>query len=153
MAPSTRTVKVDPKVSAPGTGESSDTTTKPGTTQEDGLDLASDSEEEVAAGAGIERVSCPVDKCTWFQPITTLVPASEANRSVELHMLGAHHLTLGGSMSQFAAAVSDTLVKLQEQSALPHPPPAARMEAAPRPACKEGMSLSEWRLFLHLWQL
>ena len=66
MAPSTRTAKVDPKVSAPGTGESSDTTTKPGTTQEDGLDLASDSEEEVAAGAGIERVSCPVDGRTWF---------------------------------------------------------------------------------------
>merc|ERR1711951_53506 len=27
------------------------------------------------------------------------------------------------------------------------------MEAAPRPACKEGMSLSEWRLFHHSWQL
>ena len=68
-------------------------------------------------------------------------------------MLGAHGLTLGGGISQFAAAVSDTLVKLQEQSALPRPPPAARMEAAPRPSCKEGMSLSEWRSFLHSWKL
>ena len=142
MVPSTRT-KVDPNGSTQGTGESSDTTPKTVTTNNGGMDLASDSEEDVAAGAGIERVTCPVDGCTWFQPITTLVPASEANRSMELHMLGAHGLTLGGGISQFAAAVSDTLVKLQEQSASPRPPPAARMEAAPRPSCKEGMSLSE----------
>ena len=53
MAPSTRT-KVDPKGSAKGTGESSDTTPKPVTINEDGLDLASDSEEEVAAGLGLK---------------------------------------------------------------------------------------------------
>ena len=154
MAPSARTVKVDPQVSAPGTGESSDTTNQqPPATQQEGLDLASDSEEEVAAGAGIERVTCPVDGCTWFQPITTSFPASEANKSAELHMLGAHNLQLGGSMAQFAASVSSTKTILQEQSASPRPPPAARMEAAPRPACKEGMSLSEWRSFLHTWEL
>ena len=48
-------------------------------------------------------------------------------------MLGAHDLQLGGSMAQFAASLSDTLAKLQEQSASPRPPPAARMEAAHRP--------------------
>ena len=101
MAPSGKG-KVDPKVSAQGTGESSGTTNN-------GLDLASDSEEDVGAGAGIERVTCSVEGCTWFQPITTLVPASEANKSMELHILGAHGLSIGGGNSQFATLVSDTL--------------------------------------------
>ena len=153
MAPS-RKNKEDAKGSTQGTGESSDTTPKTGTTDQGGVDLLSDSEEDKdVPGAGIERVTCPVDGCSWFQPITTSFPASEANRSAELHMLGAHDLQLGGIMSQFAASVSDILTILREQSASPRPPPAARMEAAPRPACKEGMSLSEWRSFLHSWQL
>ena len=151
MAPS-RKNKEDAKGSTQGTGESSDTTPKTGTTDQGagGVDLLSDSEEDKdVPGAGIERVTCPVDGCSWFQPISTSFPASEANRSAELHMLGAHDLQLGGSMAQFAASVDQTMAQLREQSASPCPPPAARMEAAPRPTCKEGMSLTEWRSFLH----
>ena len=95
--------KVNPQARAQGTGESSDTKTA------DGLDQV-----VVAPGAGIERVTCSLDGCSWFQPITTSFPASEANKSAELHMLGAHDLQLGGSMAQFAASVSGTLAKLQE---------------------------------------
>ena len=152
MAPS-RKSKEESKGSTQGAGESSDTTPKTVTTDNGGADLLSDSEEDVGPGAGIERVTCPVDGCSWFQPITSSFPASEANRSAELHMLGAHDLQLGGSMAQFAASVDQTLAQLREQSASPRPPPAARMEAAPRPTCKEGMSLTEWRSFLHSWKL
>ena len=74
MAPSGKG-KVDPKVSTQGTGESSGTTNN-------GVDLTSDSEEDVGAGAGIERVTCSVEGCTWFQPITTLVPASILSISI-----------------------------------------------------------------------
>ena len=135
--------KIDPQVSAQGTGESSDTNKQQ-------MDL---DQLEEAPGAGMERVTCPVDGCGWFQRVTTEFPASEANRSAELHMLGAHDLRLGGSMAQFAASVDATLAQLREQSASPRPPPAARMEAAHRPTCKEGMSLTEWRSFLHSWKL
>ena len=154
MAPS-RKNKEDAKGSTQGSGKTSDTTPKTGTTDDQGgMDLLSDSEEDKdVPGAGIQRVTCPVDGCSWFQPITATFPASEANRSAELHMFGAHDLQLGGSMAQFSASVSDTLAILREQSASPRPPPAARMEAAPRPTCKEGMSLTEWRSFLHSWKL
>ena len=82
------------------------------------MDLLADSDDgEGGARAGIERVMCSVAGCTWFQPITAAIPASEANKSLEFHVLGAHNLTSGGSNSQFAALVSQTLVKLQEQSA------------------------------------
>ena len=58
MAPSGKG-KVDPKVSTQGAGESSGTTNN-------GVDLTSDSEEDVGARAGIERVTCSVEGCTWF---------------------------------------------------------------------------------------
>ena len=136
MAPSRKNKKEDGKGSTQGSGETSDTTPKTGTTSttadDQGLDLTSDSEEEKdVPGAGMERATCPVDGCGWFQRVSTEFPASEANRSAELHMLGAHGLHLGGSMAQFAASVDQTLAILREQSALPRPPPAARMEAAP----------------------
>ena len=87
-------------------------------------------------GAGMERVTCPKEGCGWFQCVTKEFPASEANRSVEIHMLGAHNLQLGGSMAQYAASVDATLALLREQSASPRPPPSARMEAAHRLTCK-----------------
>ena len=126
--------KKDP-VKAQGSGE---------TEQEDELEVP---------GAGMERVTCPKEGCGWFQRVTKEFPASEANKSAEIHMLGAHNLCLGGSMAQYAASVDATLALLREQSASPRPPPAARMEAAHSPPCKEGMSLTEWRSFLHLWKL
>ena len=159
MAPSRKQKKEDGNGSTQGSGETSDTTQNNGTTsttQQDDqqFDLTSDSEEEKdVPGAGMERATCPVDGCGWFQRVSPEFPASEANRSAELHMLGAHGLHLGGSMAQFAASVDATLAQLREQSASPRPPPAARMEAAHRPTCKEGMSLTEWRSFLHSWKL
>ena len=96
--------KIDPQVSAQGTGESSDTNKQQ-------MDL---DQLEEAPGAGMERVTCPVDGCGWFQRVTKEFPASEANRSAELHMLGAHDLRLGGSMAQYAASVDATLALLRE---------------------------------------
>ena len=104
-------------------------------------------------GAGMERVTCPKDGCGWFQRVTTDFPAAEANEAVKIHMFGAHDLQMGGSMAQYADSVNQTLDLLRAQSASPRPPPAARLEAATRPTCKEGMSLTEWRSFLHSWKL
>merc|ERR1712130_690003 len=104
-------------------------------------------------GLKMERVTCPKDGCGWFQRVTTDFPAAEANEAVKIHMFGAHDLQFGGSIAQYAASVNQTLDLLREQSASSRPPPAARMEAATRPTCKEGMSLTEWRSFLHSWKL
>ena len=123
MAPSRKDKKEDGKVSTQGSGETSDTTPKTGTTStttdDQGLHLLSDSEEDKdVPGAGMERATCPVDGCGWFQRISKEFPASEANRSAELHMLGAHGLHLGGSMAQFAASVDRTLARVHRHALL-----------------------------------
>ena len=79
MAPSTKNVKKDPGGNT-RTDESDATTTGKTVTQQE-LDLVSDSDDgEGGAGAGIERVTCSVHGCTWFQLITSLDPASEADK-------------------------------------------------------------------------
>ena len=111
MAPSTKNVKKDPGGNT-RTDESDATTASKTVTQQE-LDLVSDSDDgEGGAGAGIEWVLCSYTERPWFQPITTAIPASEANKSMELHILGAHGLSIGGGNSHFAALVSDTLAKL-----------------------------------------
>ena len=59
-------------------------------------------------GAGMERVTCPKDGCGWFQRVTADFPASEANRSAELHMLCAPNMWI--STDLFASEAGNSLV-------------------------------------------
>ena len=94
MAPSTKNVRKDSSGNTRADESDATTTSKTVTQQE--LDLVPDSDDgERGAGAGIERVSCSAQGCIWFQTITAKVPASEANKSMELHILGAHGLSIG----------------------------------------------------------
>ena len=126
--------------------------------QENSLDSNPDHDDSLSeelSRQGVERVSCDVPACQWFRPITSSISYAQALETYGLHLLARHGISKTGtpaSSMDTLGLMSDTLAQLVAQGASPRLQ-SAKLESAPRPTCQEGMSLTEWRVFQHNWDL